>query len=151
MNIYHFFVVYICVSRDRLLKFPWRHLVLISLATLKKTHKQLLFGDKIRKTPTWQMLLQSCSTFYHSVIKPQDLRHSDLRDNCKSVHYCVFHLTRVMPIPGKNITNVLKMSTVSHIEVIKNTRVRAHACKPSSHWRRHALRPLVDTRVSRRL
>ena len=60
------------------------------------------------------MLLQSCSTFYHSVIKPQDLRHSDLRDNCKSVHYCVFHLTRVMPIPGKNITNVLKMSTVSH-------------------------------------
>jgi len=23
---------------------------LISLATLKKTHKQLLFGDKIRKT-----------------------------------------------------------------------------------------------------
>jgi len=38
------------VSRDRLLKFSWRHLVLISLATLKKTHKQLLFGDKIRKT-----------------------------------------------------------------------------------------------------
>ena len=26
------------------------HLVLISLAMLKKTHKQLLFGDKIRKT-----------------------------------------------------------------------------------------------------
>ena len=50
MNKYHFFVVYICVSRDRLLKFPWRHLVLISLAMLKKTHKQLLFGDKIRKT-----------------------------------------------------------------------------------------------------
>ena len=50
MNKYNFFVVYICVSRDRLLKFPWRHLVLISLATLKKTHKQLLFSDKIRKT-----------------------------------------------------------------------------------------------------
>ena len=49
MNKYHFFV-YIYVSRDRLLKFPWRHLVLISLAKLKKTHKQLLFGDKIRKT-----------------------------------------------------------------------------------------------------
>jgi len=56
MNKYHFFVVYICVSRDRLLKFPWCHLILISLAlhqaaaTLKKTHKQLLFGDKIHKT-----------------------------------------------------------------------------------------------------
>ena len=48
MNKYHFFVVYVCASRDRLAM--WRHLVLISLATLKKTHKQLLFGDKIRKT-----------------------------------------------------------------------------------------------------
>jgi len=38
MNKYHFFVVYIRVSRDRLLKFPWRHLVLISLATLKKNN-----------------------------------------------------------------------------------------------------------------
>jgi len=50
MNKYHFVAVYICISRDRLLQFPWRHLVLISLATMKKTHKQLLFGDKIRKT-----------------------------------------------------------------------------------------------------
>ena len=50
MNKYHFFVVYICVSCDQLLKFPWRHLVLISLAMLKKANKQLLFDDKLRKT-----------------------------------------------------------------------------------------------------
>ena len=57
MNKYHF-LLFISEYhvRDRLLTFPWHHLVLIisaqhqAVATLKKTHKQLLFGDKIRKT-----------------------------------------------------------------------------------------------------
>ena len=49
MNKYHFFLVYICVSCDRLLKFLWHHLVLISLATLKKTHKQLFSATKYTK------------------------------------------------------------------------------------------------------
>ena len=38
-------------------------LVLISLATLKKTHKQLLFGDKIRKTlQEWKDKFSACQT-----------------------------------------------------------------------------------------
>jgi len=49
MNKYHFFVVYICVSRDQLLKFPWRHLVLFSLAMLKKTHNNCFSATKYAK------------------------------------------------------------------------------------------------------
>jgi len=64
---YHF--VYICVSRDRLLKFPWRHLVLINFihlhaaATVKKiaifTYPGLHFLFALG-TPLWQ----SCKTLH---------------------------------------------------------------------------------------
>ena len=66
--------VYICVSRDRLLKFPWRHLVLISFtqlqaaATVKKTNKQLFFGDKILglESDCWKL---GCVPMMRSLIR----------------------------------------------------------------------------------
>ena len=38
---------------------------------------------------------------HQTATKRSNLWHSDLRDNCECVCDCVFHLTCVMPIPGK--------------------------------------------------
>ena len=63
MNKYHFFVVYICVSRDRLLKFTWRHiLVLISFATLNKTQTTAFRRQNTQNVAWMKRQFSACQT-----------------------------------------------------------------------------------------
>jgi len=45
--------------------------------------------------------------------------HSDLRENCESAYDYAFHLTCVMPIPGKTVSDKLRFGDKQNSQTVK--------------------------------
>jgi len=68
------------------------------------TKSQLLFWHSVIKPFIHSFIDSFIQTLNKlKVAKRSDFWHSDLRDNCESAYDYVFHLTCVMPIPGKTL------------------------------------------------
>ena len=56
--------------------------------------------------------------------KCSDFWRCDLRNNCKSGYDYVFHLTCVMPIPGKNVSDKLRFGNKQTSQMVKKTQMQ---------------------------